>query len=429
MPERVSFFTFGCRLNQAETATLGAAFRRQGFDVVPYGDPADLVVVNTCTITENGDADTRKLVNRITRTLPEAKLALVGCQAQMQANILAEMPNVAWVVGNSHKMDLPSIIRDRTDEAEPVVIRQPPSRKPFTQPILSPEMHRTRANLKIQDGCDFFCSFCVVPYARGRARGREFDDILLEAKALVDGGFRELVLTGVNVGTYALAGKRFLDVVQALGDIEGLQRLRISSIEPTTINEALLPLLAENPRLCRYLHVPLQSGSGKVLAAMVRKYDPTEFLRFMNLALSSVPDLCFGTDVIVGFPGESEEDFEQTATLIRENDFAYLHVFSYSNREHAKSAAFAEQVDPVEIKRRSRILRELSDRKRQVFMSRYLGQTMPVLFEQEKDGRWNGLTDNFIRVQVVSDHDLTNTIAPVYLQGLEQRAMTGTLAT
>ncbi|HAR67306.1 MAG TPA: tRNA (N(6)-L-threonylcarbamoyladenosine(37)-C(2))-methylthiotransferase MtaB [Lentisphaeria bacterium] len=427
MSDRVSFFTFGCRLNQAETATLGASFRQEGFSVVPYGEPCDIVVVNTCTITENGDADTRKLVNRVARKQPQANIALIGCQAQMQAKALAGFKSVAWVVGNARKMELPTIIRKQPASDEVVVLREPPSRKPFTQPVIGREDHRTRANLKVQDGCDFFCSFCVVPFARGRARGREFDDILHEGKALVDAGFREIVITGVNVGTYQLETYGFADVVDALSAIPGLDRLRISSIEPTTIAPDILHLIQTRPNICRYLHVPIQSGNDTVLTRMARKYTTADFLDFMSQAHREIPDLCFGTDVIVGFPGESEQEFDETADLIRDNEFAYLHVFSYSNRQHAKSAEFAEQVPTGEIKRRSKILRDLSDRKRSIYMHRYLGQEAEVLFEQQKDGRWSGLTDTFIRVYAESAHDLENKLVPVRLDTVEPRALFATV--
>ncbi|MBZ0167364.1 MAG: MiaB/RimO family radical SAM methylthiotransferase, partial [Candidatus Omnitrophica bacterium] len=279
---KIAFYTLGCRLNQSETAVIETTFAQEGYRIVPFEEPADIVVINTCTVTENGDSDTRRLVNKVGRINPWAKIALVGCQAQIQKEQLLNLPNVQWVVGNQRKMDLTEIVRDFKQQNQPQVITPTISREPFVMPVAGLQEHRTRANIKIQDGCDFFCSFCEIPYARGRARSRVFSDILLEAQALVAAGYRELVVTGINVGTYFYQSYQFMDVIKALEAIPQLQRIRISSIEPTTIPVELFRRMNKQSKLCRHLHIPLQSGSNRVLTEMKRKYLREEFAAFIQ---------------------------------------------------------------------------------------------------------------------------------------------------
>ncbi len=427
MNARVSFYTLGCRLNQAETAILQQYFEKEGFRVVNFKDPADVVVVNTCTVTENGDADTRRLVNKIHRMNPDARIALIGCQAQLQQGELLRLPRVHWVVGNENKMQLPHLLREHWTDGAPLVDAPVIHRKSFTLPVAGVDRQHTRANLKIQDGCDFFCSFCVIPYARGRARSREFADIVREARQLVAAGHKELVITGINVGTYAYRGKSILDVIAALEAIPELQRIRISSIEPTTIPLTFFDRTWPEGKLCRYLHIPLQSGSNRVLQAMNRRYGREDFARFIRDVYRRVPDICLGTDVIVGFPGEREDDFEETYRFLEELPLAYFHVFSYSERSRAKSRKLPGKVPPAEVDRRSRLLRELSARKRRTYMKRQIGKTEVVLFEQQKKDYWTGLTDTYIRVKVKSDADLQNRMLPVRLEQVDGQTMIGSL--
>ncbi len=426
MKKKISFYTFGCRLNQAETAIIQKTFENEGFAVVDYRQPADVVVINTCTVTENGDADTRRMVNRINRVNPNAEIALVGCQAQVQREKLLDLPNVRWVVGNARKMELAEILRNAGKDS-PQVITPVIEKGSFTLPAAGIDSHHTRANLKIQDGCDFFCSFCEIPYARGRARSRELPDLLAEAKTLAAAGHHELILTGINLGTYRESGHSFLDVIEALETIPDLWRIRISSIEPTTIPDGLLDKMRAGGKLCRYLHIPLQSGSDAILAKMKRKYTAGTFADFLEMVWQKIPGIGLGTDVIVGFPGETREHFEETCDLLRALPLAYFHVFSYSDRDHARSSRFGEKVPREEIIRRSRILRELSRRKRTVFQQTHLGTVQTVLFEQQKDGFWNGLTATYIRVRVKSDKNIKNQLLPVRLEEIQGEFVTGNL--
>ncbi len=415
----VSFYTLGCRLNQSETASIEQSFAKDGFRIVDFKQPADVVIINTCTVTENGDADTRRLVNKVNRINPAARIALIGCQAQVQKSKLTELPNVAWVVGNQRKMDIAEIVAQLPQPAEPTVIAPTITRDPFTIPTASIDSRHTRANIKIQDGCDFFCSFCEIPYARGRARSRVFDDILTEARALTAAGHQELVITGINVGTYQYQGYGFMDVIDALEQIDELKRIRISSIEPTTIPFALFERMSKTSKLCRHLHIPLQSGDDAVLAAMKRKYTTREFLDFIQHVEDTVDEVCIGTDVIVGFPGESETQFQATEDFLREAPVDYFHVFSYSRRYLAKSQDMAGEQTPPIIQERSRRLRELGQRKRRMFHESLVATDQLVLFEQLKNGRLTGITDNYVRVAVDETEALCNHFRAVNLQSIE----------
>ncbi|MBN1541675.1 tRNA (N(6)-L-threonylcarbamoyladenosine(37)-C(2))-methylthiotransferase MtaB [candidate division KSB1 bacterium] len=420
----VSFYTLGCRLNQAETAVLSHRFGDCGFEVVDFDRKADLVVINTCTVTENGDADTRRVINRIRRRFPGTKIALVGCQAEVQGESLLRSAQVDYVVGNGAKMDLPDILRQNGTETPALLL---PGIEPalFTIPTCESDPHHTRANLKIQDGCNFFCSYCEIPYARGRSRSRDFDDLVRGAEKLVQAGHREIVLTGINIGTYRHGDKTLSHVVEALEKLTGLERIRISSIEFTTLSDDLLERLAANGKLCRYLHLPLQHGHDRILKAMNRKYTIADYTAFVQKVVRRVPDVCIGTDVMVGFPGEGTSHFEQTLRVVEELPLAYFHVFSYSDRSRNKSRTFPDKVAKTDIQERSRILRELSNRKKAAFIDRFIGRKVLVLFEQEKNGWWSGVTDTFIRVQVRSEQALHNQLLAVELEKREGLTVIG----
>lgn len=429
MKPTVSFYTLGCRLNQSETAVLERTLEADGFRIVNFEEPADVVVINTCTVTAGGDTDTRRLVHRVNRINPQARIALIGCQAQIDKEKLLALPSVQWVVGNARKMEFSSILQSAppADTAAPQVIAPTITKDSFTIPVAGIDRRRRRANLKIQDGCDFFCSFCVIPYARGRARSREFDDILKEAKTLASTGHKELVMTGINVGTYHHQGRTLLDVLDALEQIEEIARIRISSIEPTTIPESLIRKMAGTTKLCRHLHIPLQGGSDVILKAMKRKYATDEFHNFVRMAKASVPGICIGTDMIVGFPGETETEFARSAECLREWPIDYAHVFSYSQRQMAHSGklpAFS-RISSAVIEQRSQVLRDLSVRKRRLFHESLLGTRQNVLFEAKKKEEWIGLTDNYARVLAKSQRPLDNQIVEVRLESIDGSVMTG----
>ena len=408
----------GCRLNQSETSALEQLFENEGFDISKNA-LADIAVVNTCTVTENGDADTRKIINQLTKKNSAIKIALIGCQSQVQKEALLALKNVQWVIGNAEKMNSHHIIKDSLDSDEQILRTDKIKREPFTVNTTSIDSTHTRANLKIQDGCDFYCAFCVIPFARGPARSRVFEDIIREAIALADAGFQELVLTGVNIGTYAYEDKRFMDIIAALSNIKGVKRLRISSIEPTTIPKALIYEMRDNPKLCRHLHIPLQAGSDTILSAMSRKYSMKDFRDFVQFAYDTVPDICIGTDVIVGFPGEEKSHFDETVANILTMPMHYLHVFSYSERKFARSKKLEATVPSHIIAERSKTLRDISATLKKNFYKKQLGASMQCLIETNKHGAWYALTDNYIRIKCHSKADIKNTFQSVRLNNID----------
>jgi len=421
----ISFYTLGCRLNQSETAVVRRTFEVDGYEIVDFSEPADVVVINTCTVTENGDADTRRLVNKVNRINPTARIALIGCQAQIQKEQLTALPNVRWIIGNAEKINFLSILQKEEFPKTPQVITPAIPKGSFTIPTAGIDHQHTRANIKIQDGCDFFCSFCEIPYARGRARSRSFANISVEAKALVAAGHKELVITGINVGTYKNNNNTIIDVIDALEQIDGLERIRISSIEPTTIPFELIKKMAKTSKLCRHLHIPLQSGSDPILKLMKRKYTVEQFRDFICKTYDAVPKICLGTDVIVGFPGETERNFEETVQYLSKWPMHYLHVFSYSQRHLAKSQKLPQTTHSRTTAERSQTLRELSTQMRNQFYRSLIGTKQKVLFEQFKNGYWSGLTDNYARINIKSARSLSNQFLNIRLTNVSNQAIIG----
>ncbi len=430
-PRRIAFYTVGCRLNQAETALLTDRFSSLGFERVNFGETTDVLVVNTCSVTEGAEADCRRVVRQVLRKSPNAFIAVTGCYAQTGAHALQSIDGIDLILGTQYKMQLPeylAALASYDKQATPDLLHTKKiDHENFTLDGAG-DYSTIRANLKIQDGCQFMCSFCLIPFARGRERSRQVDDAIREAHALADRGHRELVLTGVNIGQYRDADINLLSLLERLEAISGLDRIRISSIEPTTIPEQLLDYMATSTKLCRFLHVPLQSGDDRILNAMNRRYTVREYVSFIEKAACRIPDLCIGTDVMVGFPGEREHEFANTRTVVNNLPFAYMHVFSFSSRPGTAAAKHADQVSPKTIKQRSQQLAKLSQQKRVAFYQRFLSQKIDVLFEtQNSSGLWTGLTDHYVKVGVQSSENLGNTIRQVLITGVTNGLALGCL--
>lgn len=435
-PLTVSFHTLGCRLNQSESASLAAGFHSRGLQVVDEEAPAALCVINTCSVTEQAESKCRGLVRRILKKNPGAFIAVTGCYAQIGAAELQAIPGIDLIAGTEHKMALPALLLKALNGRAPVK-RAPPlifhtdkiSRDDFKLESYASFDHATRPNIKIQDGCDFFCSFCVIPYTRGRERSRLVDDVFLEASIWAARGHREIVLTGVNLGEYRSAGKDLSDLIDGLEQIEGLRRIRISSIEPTTVSKRLLQQMASSEKLCPYLHLPLQSGSDKVLQAMGRRYTRKEYMAFVEEAVKEIPGLGLGTDVMVGFPGEGEAEFQETLSLIESLPFSYLHVFPFSKRKGTRVTKMnLPSVRAGLIKERSRILCDLSKEKRAHFYRGGLGGTVEVLFEtRNEEGLFCGLTSHYMRVGVRTEKELSGRFGRVRIEEITGGLATGTL--
>lgn len=418
-PARASLYTHGCRLNQSETETLRSLLEAEGYAVVPFGEPADLGIVNTCSVTQLAESKCRQTMRQFTRRNPHGFLAVVGCYAQTGTQEVAAVSGVDLVVGHGDKLRVLDLARTSLEEpAEgPAVIRPRIARGTFTQPLPVGPLLPQRKSLKIQDGCDCACAFCLVPFARGRARSRAWQNLLDEAHTLARRGVREIVLTGVNLGTFEDDGRTLVDIVDALDAIPGVRRVRISSIEPTTVPLELIDRMASPAhRLVPYLHLPLQSGSDRILQRMRRQHTAADYREFVQQAMARCPHLGLGTDIMVGFPGEEEADFTATATLFRELPFAYGHIFPYSRRQGTLAARWEAEMIPVPARqRRANLLRSLSEEKQRAFRARHVGQVAEVLFEDPREESWPGLTGNYLRVIVRSEENLRNRRARVRL--------------
>ena len=428
---RVSFHTLGCRLNQAESSTLANSFRQQRYQIVPFTEAADVCVINTCTVTEHGDAKNRQAIRAAYRKNPGVCIAVVGCYSQVAAEALQRMEGVKLVVGNARKLDLAHYVEEARHSQTPRVINPKIPRGAFREPVFPHHRLSTRSYLKIQDGCDFMCSFCIIPFSRGRGRSRRFENLLENAQAFIEAGTREIVLTGVNVGTYEDFPHGLLEVIDALQQQPKLARIRISSIEPTTVPGAILERMADPAhKLVPFLHLPLQSGSDTILGRMKRRYCRESYREEVLKAIARVPELCLGTDVMVGFPGESDDDFEQTFQLLASLPLAYFHVFPFSERKGTPALRLQCKIQPDVKKRRGAVLRELSLQKRTAFYESFIGATRPVLFETPNDlGEISGYTDNYIKVVISppSPAELQNRILPVFFTETCQETMRGRL--
>jgi threonylcarbamoyladenosine tRNA methylthiotransferase MtaB len=422
MSKRASLHSLGCRLNQAETSILASQLRRQGYALVGFGEPTDLLVVNTCSVTEEAERNCRYAIRKTLKHSPDAFVAVTGCYAQTGLQSLRSIPGIDLIVGNQFKLDLPSFLPPpqilRKQPAPEVLHTKSIDRHDFVLPEFG-ESHSTRALVKIQDGCNVMCSFCLIPFARGRERSRRVDDILSEATGLAAAGHHELVLTGVNIGQFSQGGVTLAGLIDRLEGIHGIQRIRLSSIEPTTVTDDLLERMGASRKLCPYLHVPLQSGDDAILNAMNRPYDVQTFISLVERATARVPDLTWGT-------GESDRAFERTVDMCRQLPFSYFHVFTYSRRPGTAAARMAGRV-PVNVARlRAKTLADLSRDKRFAFAERWIGSSVAVLFESgTTEGLRLGTTRHFLRVAVSSETQLANQIHPVIITGASDRWAVG----
>ncbi|PIE30286.1 tRNA (N(6)-L-threonylcarbamoyladenosine(37)-C(2))-methylthiotransferase MtaB [candidate division KSB3 bacterium] len=429
----VSFYTLGCRLNQAETAILSESFRERNYIIKDFGEQTDVCVINTCSVTGQSEARCRNTIRSLLRRHPATFVIVAGCYAQVGLEVLRAIQGIDMIVGTEHKFKISELLETLALSAnkEHVFPKQQTalifhsgqiSHNDFTINTVGNFTKHTRANIKIQDGCNFFCSYCIVPHSRGPSRSRKLDDIRREALELARRGHRELVITGVNIGMYASDGTDFLDVLKLLEDIDGIERIRITSIEPMTIPEGIIDYMSRSQKLCRFFHIPVQSGDDRILKRMNRRYSRRIFSDFVLSLNDAVADVHIGTDIIVGFPGEGPQEFEHSRRLLEELPLNYAHVFSFSARKGTPAADFPAAVSPSEIKQRSQILRKLSHQKRQSFYSRYIGKSVRVLFEQrEKNGLFTGYTENYIKVGVKTDKNLSNSFHDVRVTHVSEK--------
>ncbi len=425
---KVALHTLGCKLNFSETSTIGSQFLSKGFSIVDFREQADVYVFNTCTVTENAEKECRQLVRRVLRQNPEAFIVVTGCYAQLRPEEISAMEGVDAVLGTREKFKLFDILDGFEKKDLACIFVSPDDEINEFGPAHSTDADsRTRAYLKIQDGCDYKCSFCTIPKARGLSRSMEPDSVLKEFRSLLVGGYKEIILTGVNVGDYGrLYQTDLYHLLLKMVEIPGEFRIRISSIEPNLLTDEIIQLTASNEKLCQHFHIPLQSGSPTILRQMKRRYKAGDYKKLIEKLNGMIPGVGIGVDVIVGFPGETEEEFMTTYNFLRDIDISYLHVFTYSERPGTIAANLAEPVDVFERKRRNSELRNLSSRKRNLFYNRNTGKTAEVLFEAENhDGIMKGFSSNYVRVAAPYDPDLVNTISAVKITGTEAAFCTG----
>jgi len=429
-PRSVAFYTLGCKLNYSETSSIGRLFEEAGYAEVPFQESAEVYVINTCSVTDFADKKCRQTVRRALRNNPEAKVIVVGCYAQLKPNEIAEIEGVDLVLGAAEKFR----ILDYVEE-----LSKAPGKGMVQAGEVSEANHfvnafsfgdRTRSFLKVQDGCDYKCSFCTIPMARGRSRSNTVENVVANAQKIAEMGVKEIVLTGVNIGdfgngTAVIEGTKpkkeamFIDLVQALDEVEGIERFRISSIEPNLCTDEIIEFVAQSKRFAPHFHMPLQSGNDKQLKAMRRRYKRGLYAERVAKIKELMPHCCIGVDVIVGFPGETNEDFEETYRFINELDISYLHVFTYSERPNTPADKMAGVVDMGERRRRNKMLTILSEKKRRHFYEQHLGQERPVLVEASKEkGMLSGFTDNYVRIEMPAEEGLINTIQPIRLEDI-----------
>ena len=428
--KKVAFYTLGCKLNFAETSTIARSFEEDGYIRVDFDDPADIYVINTCSVTENADKQFKQIVRKALKTNPKAFLAAVGCYAQLKPEELASVDGVDLVLGAKEKFNITQYIDDLTKNNEGVVHSCEIAETDFYVGSYSIG-DRTRAFLKVQDGCDYKCTYCTIPMARGISRSDTIENILSNAKKISDKGIKEIVLTGVNIGDYGkgeFGNKKhehtFLELVQALDKVEGIERLRISSIEPNLIKDETIDFIAQSNSFVPHFHIPLQSGSNEILKKMKRRYLRELYLSRVAKIREVMPDACIGVDVIVGFPGETDEHFLETYHFLNELDISYLHVFTYSERDNTEAVLMDGVVPDAVRAKRSKMLRGLSAKKRNAFYESQLGKEKTVLFESDnKQGYIHGFTENYVKVKAPWDPVLVNTLHKVKLTKIDVDGM------
>ena len=413
--KRVAFHTLGCKLNFSETATISRDFLHHGFEKVNYRDKADIYVLNTCSVTENADKEARKFIRQVKQRNPNSSVAVIGCYAQLKPNDIAAIDGVDIVLGAEEKFNLLNHLDSINLNGSTKVIQSEIDHvHKFTPSYSSSE--RTRSFLKIQDGCDYTCSFCTIPLARGQSRSDTISNTLKVAKEVAETETREIVLTGVNIGDYGKgSNETFFDLIQQLDLLDGIDRIRISSIEPNLLTNKIIEFCASSKKIMPHFHVPLQSGSDKILGAMRRRYKRDLYVNRVTRIKQTIADACIGVDVIVGFPGETEKDFLDTYNFLNELDISYLHVFTYSERPNTDAIEMSEIVSKEIRRERSKMLHVLSDKKRRFFHDQFISKYRPVLFEHMKNGKLLGHTDNYIQIQMEGGSELINSIHSVKL--------------
>ena len=423
--KKVAFYTLGCKLNFSETSTIARDFVKYGFEKVKFDSAADFYVINTCSVTENADKEAKKLIRKAKRISPDSKIAVIGCFAQLQPDSIAKLNGVDIVLGANDKFDLIKYLNETNVEMSTKVIRSDIDEVNSFKPSYSMD-ERTRSYLKVQDGCDYTCSFCTIPLARGKSRSGTISDTIKAAKDIAESGNKEIVLTGVNIGDFGKGNdESFIDLIKELDSINEINRIRISSIEPNLLTDEIIEFCNFSKKFMPHFHIPLQSGSDKILKAMRRRYDKKVYQNRIKKIKDTNQDTCIGVDVIVGFPGESDEDFLETYNFLIDLDITYLHVFSYSERADTYAIKLDEKVSKSDKAKRSKMLHILSEKKKHSFYNNFINKKRPILFEGLKNGFLVGHTDNYIKTLVKIPVSFNNKIVDINLMENKGNHMVG----
>lgn len=420
----VAFYTLGCKLNFSETSTIARLFEQGGYAKVDFDDRPDIYIINTCSVTDHADKKCRNLVRRAKSKNPDAFIAVVGCYAQLKPDEIANIEGVNVVLGANEKFNILAYLDKQPENGKAHVENGHIKEVKEFIPSYSAN-DRTRTFLKVQDGCDYFCSFCTIPLARGRSRNQTVAETIKVAQEVAETGVKEVVLTGVNIGDFG-QGKTesFLELIKALDEVEGIDRFRISSIEPNLLNDEIIDFVSTSKRFVPHFHIPLQSGSDAMLQSMRRRYLTPLYRERIERIKTKMPNACIGVDVIVGFPGETDEEFMKTVDFIKSLDVSYLHVFTYSERANT-TALRIDEVIPIQVRQeRNKILTNLALKKKRAFYETQVGSTHPVLWEAaDNEGMMHGFTENYVKVQKPFDENSVNAIELVVLQEIDRSGL------
>ncbi len=413
---KVSLHTLGCKVNYAETAQLSEKFEQLGYTITEFGTDSDIIIINTCSVTNNADVEARKIIRRAKRASPNAFLGVMGCYAQLKPDEVASIEGVDGVFGQREKFRVPSLIHNYLNGEQTQVSVSCIEDLPFETAVTTDNDIRTRAFLKLQDGCNYFCSFCTIPYARGRSRSIDFKFIPKQLDKVVASGYKEVVISGINLGDYkSPTGENFTDLVRFISESNYDLRFRISSLEPNLLNDDILEIVAKSDKFCKHFHIPLQSGSNDILRKMKRRYKAEYYRDLVFKIKDKIPNCGIGVDVIVGFPGESDIHFDETYRLLELVPISYMHVFTYSERDNTPAVNYPDPV-PVNLrKRRTNNLRDLSDLKKKSFYNSQVGKILTVIPESfnKENNTWKSWSENYVRVQFNESEELTKTFINV----------------
>lgn len=419
---KISFKTLGCKLNFSETSAIARSFAENGYERVPFTSDADICIINTCTVTSAADKKSRNAVYRARRTNPEAFIIVAGCYPQIKPDDFINIEGVDLILGNNEKFDILKYLdKIKKKKAPDIFTGKTEDLKKFFPSYSYGD--RTRSFLKIQDGCDYCCSYCTVPLARGRSRNIPVKDVVAQAAEIAKKGIKEIVLTGVNIGDFGRStNESFYDLIKELDKIKDIQRFRISSLEPDLVSEKIIRFISHSDRFVPHFHIPLQSGSDKILHLMGRRYKREIFENSVKKILSLMPDACIGADIITGLPGEGEKEFLETYNFIKDLEISYLHVFKYSERDNTKALELKNKVKSTEKTRRSRLMKELSEKKRRFFYKQNLGKEFSVLCEgRTSEGKMLGFTENYIKTEIPYKKENIREILKVRLEKVNER--------